>query len=85
MNTVRTIVLLTVLTLGLVFIGNAIAWPASYFMMQKWLQNLAYKMGIGMWIFALSAGISLAIAFLTIGYQSFKSALANPADSLRYE
>jgi putative ABC transport system permease protein len=80
---------ITILTtkkfLSLVILGNAIAWPAGYFMMQKWLQNFAYSTGIGMWIFALSAGMSLAIAFLTVCYQSIRAALANPADSLRYE
>lgn len=79
---------ITILTtrkfLGLVFLGNTIACPAAYIAMQKWLQNFAYKTGIGIWIFALSAGMSLAIVFLTVGYQSVRTALSNPADSLRY-
>jgi putative ABC transport system permease protein len=71
--------------IALVLVADAIAWPIAYFAMQKWLQNFAYKTSLGLWIFALSAGLSLAIAFLTVGYQSIKAALANPADSLRYE
>ncbi len=71
--------------LGLVLVANAIAWPAAYLVMQKWLQNFAYRMNIGLWIFALSATLSLVIALFTVGYQSIKAALANPADSLRYE
>jgi putative ABC transport system permease protein len=80
---------ITILTtkkfLGLVLVANAGAWPVAYFVMQKWLQNFAYKTSMGMWIFALSAGMSLAIALLTVGYQSVRAALANPSDSLRYE
>jgi putative ABC transport system permease protein len=45
----------------------------------------AYKTGMGIWIFVLFAGMSLAIAFLTVGYKSVKAALANPTNSLRYE
>jgi len=71
--------------IGLVMIANAIAWPVSYFAMHKWLQNFAYRMDIGLWIFILTAVMSLSIALLTVGYQSVKAALANPADSLRYE
>jgi hypothetical protein len=45
----------------------------------------AYKTSMGIWIFLLSAGMLLAIAFLKVGYQSVKAALANPANSIRYE
>jgi len=65
--------------------ANVIAWPVAYFLMHKWLMNFAYRINIGLWIFVLSAGISLVIATLTISYQSVKAALANPADCLRYE
>ena len=71
--------------IGLVLIANAAAWPIAYFAMQQWLQNFAYKTSLGLWIFALTAGLSVVIAFLTVGYQSIKSALANPAVTLRYE
>jgi putative ABC transport system permease protein len=71
--------------LGLVLVSNAVAWPVAYFAMNRWLQNFAYKTSIGIGIFTMSAGLSLFIAFLTVGYQSIKAALANPADSLRYE
>ena len=71
--------------IGLVLIANAAAWPIAYFTMQQWLRNFAYKTSLGLWIFALTAGLSVVIAFLTVGYQSIKSALANPAVTLRYE
>ncbi len=70
---------------GLVLVANAIAWPVAYFAMHKWLMNFAYRMDIEFWIFILTAVMSFGIALLTVGYQSIKAALANPADSLRYE
>ena len=71
--------------LVLVAVSNLIAWPASYFIMNKWLQNFTYRIDIGLWIFALAAGLALFIALVTISFQTIKSATANPVDSLRYE
>jgi len=68
-----------------VLAANLIAWPIAYFAMHRWLQNFAFKTDMGLWVFVLSAALSLAIALITVGYQSVKAALANPADSLRYE
>ncbi len=68
-----------------VLAANAIAWPVAYFAMHKWLQNFAFKTDIGLWVFVLSTATSLAIALMTVGYQSIKAALINPADSLRHE
>ena len=68
-----------------VLIATIISWPIGYFAMSKWLQNFAYRTNINLWIFLLSAAVALLIAMLTISYQSIKSALANPIDSLRYE
>jgi len=68
-----------------VFLANIIAWPVAYFAMNKWLQNFAYRIHIGVWIFVVSAAAALSIALLTVSYQSIKAATANPVDSLRYE
>jgi putative ABC transport system permease protein len=68
-----------------VFLANIIAWPVGYFMMNRWLQNFAYRINIGLWVFIISSLFSLFTAFLTISYQSIKAATANPVDSLRYE
>ncbi len=69
----------------LVAVANLISWPAAYFIMNKWLQNFAYRIDMRLWIFALATGLALVIAFLTISFQTIKAATANPADSLRYE
>jgi putative ABC transport system permease protein len=68
-----------------VFLANIIAWPIAYFVMSQWLQNFAYRITIGLWMFVISALLALFIALLTVSYQSIKAAVANPVDSLRYE
>jgi putative ABC transport system permease protein len=69
----------------LVLLANLIAWPAAYFAMNKWLQNFAYRIDIGWWMFALAGGLALVIALLTVSTQAIKAALANPVEALRYE
>ena len=65
--------------------ANLIAWPAAYFIMSKWLDNFAYRSGIGAEIFVFSGVLSLGIAFLTVSYQSIKAAVARPIKSLKYQ
>lgn len=69
----------------LVLVATIIAWPTAYFTMNHWLQNFAYRVGIGWWVFVLSAGLTIIIAFLTVSYQSIKTATANPVEALKYE
>ncbi|MFC2082278.1 ABC transporter permease [Bacteroidota bacterium] len=68
-----------------IIIANLIAWPISYFMMESWLENFAYRVDITIWIFIISAAISLGIALITVSYQSLKAASSNPVDALKYE
>jgi len=83
---VRTIlILLSKEFTRLVLISNIIAWPIAYYMMKKWLQNFAYRVDIGWWVFALAGGLALLIALLTVSTQAIKAALANPVEALRYE
>jgi putative ABC transport system permease protein len=69
----------------LLLLSNFIAFPVSYFLMNKWLQDFAYRIDISWWVFVLSGGIALLIALATVSYQAIKAAIANPVDSLRYE
>jgi putative ABC transport system permease protein len=69
----------------LVGVANLISWPASYLIMKKWLQNFAYRIDMGLWIFVLAAVLALFIALVTIAFQTIKAAIANPVNSLRYE
>jgi ABC-type antimicrobial peptide transport system permease subunit len=68
-----------------VLAANVIAWPIAFFAVDWLLQVYAYRTPIGIAIFLLSGGFALAIAFLTVCYQSLKAALANPVEALRYE
>ena len=71
--------------LKLVLLANVLAWPAAWFAMSFWLQNFAYRIEIGWWIFILSGTLTLLVALLTVSYQAARAALANPVESLRYE
>lgn len=68
-----------------VLIANLIAWPAAWYIMNKWLQNFAYRIELSWWMFVLAAVLALLVALLTVSFQSIKAALKNPADALRYE
>ena len=68
-----------------VVIANVIAWPLAYFIMNKWLQNFAYRINIGVWIFVASGLVALMIALATVSLQALRAATANPVESLRYE
>ena len=69
----------------LVLIAFVIAVPVAYYGMSKWLQGFAYKVSPGWFVFALAGLVALAIALVTISFESVKSAIANPIDSLRSE
>ena len=71
--------------LVLILIANIIAWPVSYYFMNKWLNEFAYKTGVSLWLFAAAGATAMIITILTISYQSIKAATANPVKSLRYE
>jgi putative ABC transport system permease protein len=68
-----------------VLVANVLAWPVGYFVMNRWLQNFAFKINIDLWPFILSAVLALIIALLTVSYQSIKASLTDPVDCLRYE
>lgn len=68
-----------------VLIANVIAWPLIYYIMNKWLENFAYRTSIGIWVFVISGVAALLIAMLTVGSRAIKAATANPVKSLRYE
>jgi len=71
--------------LKLVFVSIIIASPVAYWVMGKWLDDFAYRIKIGWWMFVLAGVLALAIAFLTVSFQSVKAALMNPVRSLRSE
>jgi putative ABC transport system permease protein len=68
-----------------VLLSIGIAMPLAWVLMDKWLQDFAYRINIGGWIFAIAAAGTLVVAVLTVGLQAIKAAVANPVESLRVE
>ncbi len=65
--------------------ANIIAIPITYYLMNNWLRNFAYRIQINVYVFILSGVLALIIALLTLSLQVIRSATANPVESLRYE
>lgn len=68
-----------------VLIAIVIASPAAWWIMHKWLQDFAYRTGIGWTVFFLSGLLACLVAFITISSQSLRAAISNPVKSLRTE
>ena len=71
--------------LQLVSVGALIAFPIAWIIMNKWLQNYAYRISMEWWVFLLAAILALIIALATVSYQAIKAGLMNPVKSLRTE
>ena len=69
----------------LVLIAMLIATPIAWIAMNKWLQDFAYRINIGWWIFGIAGMAGLVIAFVTVSIKAVNAALANPVKSLRTE
>ena len=79
------VVLLSKDLLKPVIIATCIALPVGYWVMNKWLQNFAYKTTVSWWIFVVAALITFRIAIITVSIKVIKAAMANPVKSLRTE
>lgn len=69
----------------LVTIAFLIASPIAWYAMSTWLQDFAYRIELGVGIFLISGLLTLAVAWLTVSYQSIKATMVNPTESLRSE
>ncbi|MDZ7718640.1 MAG: FtsX-like permease family protein [Balneolaceae bacterium] len=69
----------------LVSIGFVIAVPITWYAMNQWLTDFAYKIEIDAMFFVTAGLTAILIALLTVSWQSIKAATANPVDSLRSE
>jgi len=69
----------------LILIAIAIAIPIAWFATDKWLSSFAYRINVGWSIFLIASLGALAIAWITVGYESVKAAIVNPIKSLRPE
>ncbi|MFC2133184.1 ABC transporter permease [Bacteroidota bacterium] len=77
--------LITKEMIGLILIAIFIASPVSYYFMNSWLNDFAYKTEITIWIFILAGLSALLLTLLTVSYQVIKAARANPVDTIKYE
>ena len=77
--------LLTREFLGLVGVAMLVAFPVGYYLMDRWLEDFAYKINIEWWVFAVAGAFTIGIALLTVSYQAIKAALMNPVRSLKSE
>jgi putative ABC transport system permease protein len=68
-----------------VLAANLLAWPLAYVAAKRWLENFAYRTSLDAGTFVLASLLAFAFAMLSVGYQVFRAARANPVDSLRYE
>lgn len=84
-STQGIVLLLSRSFMQLVVISVIIASPVAWLCMNAWLQNFAYRITIGWWVFALAGIVAIIIAFATVSFQAIKAALVNPVKSLRSE
>jgi ABC-type antimicrobial peptide transport system permease subunit len=69
----------------LVLLAQVIATPIAWWVTYTWLQDFAYRVPVGIWVFVIAGLAAVAIAILTVSYQALKVAVANPVKSLRTE
>jgi len=84
-DTAGIVALLSKDFLRLVALAFGIAAPLAWWMMNKWLQDFAYRVTIGWWVFALAALLALLITLVTVSFRAIRAANANPINSLRSE
>ncbi|OFY62597.1 MAG: hypothetical protein A2V64_07620 [Bacteroidetes bacterium RBG_13_43_22] len=69
----------------MVFVSALISVPVTLYIMEKWLNNFAFKTSIDWWIFVISFAVAVLVVFSTVFIHSYKASRINPVDALRYE
>lgn len=68
-----------------ILIGFILSCPLAYIIIEKWLENFAYKVSIQWWVYPVSGILAITISWLAISFQAYKAAFRNPVDALRNE
>jgi putative ABC transport system permease protein len=68
-----------------VLIAIVVSVPVATIIMNRWLEDFAYRIEIGVWVYAAAGVLAMAIALLTVSTQAIRAALVNPVESLKYE
>jgi putative ABC transport system permease protein len=71
--------------LKLVLIAFLIAIPIAWVLMKNWLQDYSYRIQMQWWVFAMTAGLVIFLALVTVSFQALRAALTKPVNSLRSE
>lgn len=71
--------------LKLVGISFLLSVPVAWYIMDQWLKDYEYSVGVEWWVFAATGVVTMLIAISTVGFQSVKAALTNPAQTLKSE
>lgn len=69
----------------LVLIGIAVGIPFTWYYLDQWLKDYAYRINLTWWIFAIPSVIALLLAAIMVSWQAFKASRTNPAVSLRHQ
>jgi putative ABC transport system permease protein len=69
----------------LVLIGAVIACPVAYYFMNKWLSGFDYQISMKWYVFAFAFIAAIIIALISVGWQAWRAAKANPVEALKYE
>lgn len=84
-STLEVVKMLNSSFLIMVFIANLAAWPLAYLFVSKWLSGFAYRTEISIWPFALAMLVSMLLTLITVSIRSYKAAVTNTIDALKYE
>ena len=84
-STVELVKMLNGSFLMMVFIANLVAWPLAYLFVSKWLSTFTYRIDLSIWPFIVAMIISMLITLVTVSIRSYKAAVANTIDALKYE
>lgn len=68
-----------------VLIACIIAWPFSWFAMERWIESFAYRVNIGIWVFLFSGVAAMILALITVSWLCWRTARKNPVEALQYE
>ena len=71
--------------LKLVCMAIVVSFPVAYYLMKMWLAGFEVQTNISISIFLLTAGLTLLLSMLTVSWQTYRAAVANPVNALKYE
>ena len=69
----------------LVGIAMLVAFPLAYYLLDRMLQDYAYRIELGWWMFALAGMITVALTLITVGWKAIKAATENPVKAIKTE